>query len=74
MILDVGCGQRESCLALAMQVGPLEHVTGLDPAPAEYSHPFTMQEAHEYIQKSTLRRRISFHHGDGPFSLDTLDG
>ncbi|GAO17426.1 hypothetical protein UVI_02052320 [Ustilaginoidea virens] len=73
-ILDIGCGQGESCLALALEVGPRGHITGIDPAQLDYGHPFTMREAHHHIQKSVLGPRISFFPVDTPSYLAKLDG
>ncbi|KAK5996532.1 Methyltransferase ustM [Cladobotryum mycophilum] len=72
-ILDIGCGQGESCLALALQVGKLGHVTGIDPAQLDYGHPFTMREAHEHIKTSVLGPRITFYPVDTPSFLANLD-
>lgn len=71
--LDIGCGQGESCLVLALKVGDRGHVTAVDPAHPEYGDPFTMREAHAYIRKSVLGPRISYHPLDAPSFLSTLD-
>lgn len=71
-ILDIGCGQGESCLVLALKVGEHGHVTAIDPAQPEYGDPFTMREAHDHIRKSVLGPRISYHSTDAPTFLDSL--
>jgi SAM-dependent methyltransferase len=71
-ILDVGCGQGESCLVLALEVGDSGHVTGIDIARPEYGTPFSMGEAHEYVGKSALGPRITFHRADAPSFLGSL--
>lgn len=60
-LLDIGCGQGESTVALATAVGDEGHVTALDAAQMDYGHPFTMCQAHEHIRTSALGPRISFH-------------
>lgn len=72
-MLDIGCGQGESCLVLALKVGDTGHVTALDPAQPEYGDPFTMREAHEHIRRSVLGPRISYHPLDAPSYLATVD-
>jgi ubiquinone/menaquinone biosynthesis C-methylase UbiE len=72
-VLDIGCGQGESCLVLALKVGDSGHVTAIDPAQQEYGNPFTMREAHEHIRKSVLGPRISYHPVDAPSYFATLD-
>lgn len=72
-VLDIGCGQGESCLVLALKVGDSGHVTAIDPAQPDYGNPFTMREAHEHIRKSVLGPRISYLPFDAPSYLATLD-
>ncbi|KAK4955411.1 hypothetical protein LTR66_013462 [Elasticomyces elasticus] len=72
-IVDIGCGQGESCLVLALQVGRHGHVTGIDPAQLDYGHPFTMREAQEHIRDSVLGPRISFYPLDTASYLAKLD-
>ncbi|GAB1317660.1 hypothetical protein MFIFM68171_07870 [Madurella fahalii] len=72
-VLDIGCGQGESCLVLALKVGDSGYVTAIDPAQQEYGNPFTMREAHEHIRKSVLGPRISYHPFDAPSYFSTLD-
>lgn len=63
-ILDIGCGQGEASLTLALLNGPCATggpaVTGIDTAPAGYGGPFTLIEAQAYISKSPLGQRIRF--------------
>ncbi|KAI4863020.1 hypothetical protein F4820DRAFT_428426 [Hypoxylon rubiginosum] len=60
-ILDIGCGQGESSLALALELGPSSHITGIDTAIPDYGGPFTVRESHEHVAKSALGPQISFH-------------
>jgi SAM-dependent methyltransferase len=72
-ILDIGCGQGESCLALALEVGKSGHVTAIDPAQLDYGYPFTMREAHDHIKNSVLGPRISFYPVDATSFLGKQD-
>lgn len=64
-LLDIGCGQGESALVLAMAVGPSGHVTGIDDAAPDYGSPFNVSESHQHIAKSSLGPRITFLRTDG---------
>jgi SAM-dependent methyltransferase len=71
-LLDIGCGQGESSLALALAVSSLGHITALDPAQPEYGTPFTVAESHSYILKSSLGPHISFRQSDVPSFFSTM--
>ena len=71
-ILDIGCGQGESSLALAEALGPACHITGIDDAHPDYGAPFTVSESHQYIAKTALGPRITFIQSDGPSLLQQL--
>lgn len=64
-LLDIGCGQGESALVLALAVGPTGHITGIDDAPPEYGSPFAVGESQRHIAGSTLGPRITFLRTDG---------
>jgi SAM-dependent methyltransferase len=72
-ILDIGCGQGEASLALALLNGPSPTggpaITAIDTAPPGYGGPFTLIEAQAYISKSTLGQRIGFLATDAPTLL-----
>ena len=70
-VLDIGCGQGESSLVLAMELGPSGHVTGIDPSPPDYGTPFNLAQSHEYIAKSALGPRITFLNTDAPSLLQS---
>lgn len=70
-ILDIGCGQGESCLVLAVAVGPSGHVTGIDDARPDYGTPFAVGESQQYIAKSTLGPRITYIRTDTPSLLQS---
>lgn len=60
-VLEIGCGQGDTTVALAAAVGEGGHVTSIDIAPADYGEPITLGEATETISRSILGNRISFH-------------
>lgn len=72
-VLDIGCGQGESCLAVALDLGPSGHVTGIDTAAPDYGTPFTIKESQEFVQKSVLGSRISFNQTDAASLLQAPD-
>ncbi|KAK5991852.1 Methyltransferase ustM [Cladobotryum mycophilum] len=63
-ILDIGCGQGESTIVLASELGPSTHTTGVDTAPPDYGHPFTMSQSQDFLKKSIFGKRISFEQSD----------
>ncbi|KAM3554657.1 hypothetical protein ARSEF4850_006351 [Beauveria asiatica] len=71
-LLDIGCGQGESSVALAAVVGAGGSVTAIDTARMDYGEPFTMREAHAHIQKSALGARISFYPVDASSFLTRI--
>ena len=68
-ILDIGCGQGESSLALAEALGDSCHITAIDDAHPDYGTPFTVSESHQYIANSALGPRIDFIQSDAPSLL-----
>ncbi|KAM3486707.1 hypothetical protein MY8738_000201 [Beauveria namnaoensis] len=71
-LLDIGCGQGESSVALAAVVGDAGNVTAIDTAPMDYGHPFTMHEAQQHIRNSALGSRISFYPVDAASFLTDI--
>jgi SAM-dependent methyltransferase len=67
-IIEIGCGQGETTVALAVVIGASGHVLAIDNSPAEYGRPVTLGEAHAYIKSSALGDRIEF-----LLSTDLLD-
>lgn len=58
-VLEVGCGQGDTTVALAAAVGESGHVTAIDKAdPARGTPP--LSEAHAYIESSDAGPRIEF--------------
>lgn len=67
-ILEIGCGQGDTTVALANAVGQNGHVVAIDIASPHYGAPITLGEAAETIKNSALGSRIDFH-----FETDFLD-
>jgi ubiquinone/menaquinone biosynthesis C-methylase UbiE len=61
MVLEIGCGQGDTTVALADAVGKTGKVTGIDIASPDYGAPFTLGQATGRIKKSVLGERIDFH-------------
>jgi ubiquinone/menaquinone biosynthesis C-methylase UbiE len=59
-VIEVGCGQGETTVALAAAVGASGRVLAVDNSPAEYGRPVTLGEAHAYIKSSALGGCIKF--------------
>lgn len=59
-ILEVGCGQGDTTVALADAVGEKGHVLAVDIADSEYGAPITLGEATAKIAESLLGSRIDF--------------
>lgn len=60
-VLDIGCGQGDSSLALALELGPDSHITGIDSAPPSYGTPLTISESQEKILHSPFGSRLAFY-------------
>ncbi|KOS36990.1 hypothetical protein ACN38_g12236 [Penicillium nordicum] len=63
-VLDVGCGQGESSLVLALATGPNGHIVGIDTAPPHYGGPYTVAQSQKHIQASILGNQIEFRRVD----------
>jgi ubiquinone/menaquinone biosynthesis C-methylase UbiE len=60
-VLEVGCGQGDTTVALADRVGENGRVIGIDIASRDYGAPMTLGQATDIIMKSGLGDRITFH-------------
>ncbi|MBQ0139521.1 MAG: methyltransferase domain-containing protein [Kurthia sp.] len=60
-VVEIGCGQGDTTVALADLVGASGQVIALDIAPDDYGAPLTLAQAHAKILDSPLGSRISFH-------------
>ena len=59
-VLEVGCGQGETTVALASVAGASGHILGIDKESAAYGRPVSIGEAHSYIKSSLIGDRIEF--------------
>jgi ubiquinone/menaquinone biosynthesis C-methylase UbiE len=60
-ILEIGCGQGDTTVALAEAVGENGYVVAIDMARPDYGAPLTLGQATDRIKKSPLGDRIAFH-------------
>ncbi|PYF06835.1 SAM-dependent methyltransferase [Ureibacillus chungkukjangi] len=60
-VLEIGCGQGDTSVALADAVGNEGKVVAIDIASRDYGAPWTLGEATDTIKKSALGERITFH-------------
>ncbi|KAJ6540787.1 putative SAM-dependent methyltransferase [Mycena vulgaris] len=59
-VLELGCGQGDTTLALALAVGEGGHVDAVDPARLDYGSPKTLGEAQATISAGALGARIAW--------------
>ncbi|WP_231495836.1 cyclopropane-fatty-acyl-phospholipid synthase family protein [Paucisalibacillus sp. EB02] len=62
-VLEIGCGQGDTTVALADAVGENGHVVAIDIASPEYGAPLTLGQATDILKQSELGQRITFHFG-----------
>lgn len=60
-VLEIGCGQGDTTVALADAVGESGKVVAIDIASPEYGAPLTLGQATNIIKESSLGDRITFH-------------
>jgi len=60
-ILEIGCGQGDTTVALANAVGDYGMVTAIDISHPDYGAPITLGQAAKKIEDSSLGKRITFH-------------
>lgn len=60
-VLEIGCGQGDTTMALADAVGSAGKVVGLDIASRDYGTPLNLGQATDIIKKSALGERVNFH-------------
>ncbi|KAF7375025.1 Methyltransf-25 domain-containing protein [Mycena sanguinolenta] len=63
-VLEIGCGQGDTTLALAEAVGETGHVDAVDPAPLDYGSPKTLGQAQDTISAGPLGLRITWIQAD----------
>ncbi|KAK0708466.1 hypothetical protein B0H67DRAFT_495731 [Lasiosphaeris hirsuta] len=59
-VLDIGCGQGESSLTLAVELGPSSRVTGIDTASIDYGTPYTIRASQSHMLASPYGNRLAF--------------
>ncbi|KAJ7664753.1 hypothetical protein B0H17DRAFT_1091536 [Mycena rosella] len=59
-VLELGCGQGDTTLALADAVGEAGQVDAVDPGPLDYGAPKTLGEAHAVVSAGPLGARIDW--------------
>lgn len=59
-VLEIGCGQGDTTVALANAVGETGFIKAVDIASREYGAPITLGEATDFIKASPIGNRISF--------------
>lgn len=69
-VLEIGCGQGDTTVALAFSVGETGFVHGVDIAPGSYGAPETLEQARERIRNSSIGGRVQI---DFDFDI-TRDG
>lgn len=60
-VLEIGCGQGDTTVALADAVGEKGFVMAIDIASRDYGEPITLGEATDFIKSSPIGKRLSFH-------------
>lgn len=60
-VLEIGCGQGDTTVAIADAVGDTGHVVAIDIASPDYGAPLTLGQSTNLIKNSPLGKRISFH-------------
>ncbi|KAK3349072.1 S-adenosyl-L-methionine-dependent methyltransferase, partial [Lasiosphaeria hispida] len=71
-VLDIGCGQGESSLTLALELGPESHITGIDTAALDYGTPYSIRQSQAHLLTSPYGSRISFAQTDAATLLTAL--
>ncbi|KAF7909345.1 uncharacterized protein EAF01_003063 [Botrytis porri] len=69
-VLEIGCGQGDTTLVLAAQVGENGHVDAVDPGDPDYGSPWTLSQAQSQLRSGPLGHRITFHN---TFSIPFLE-
>lgn len=70
-VLEIGCGQGDTTVALADAVGKDGKVVAIDVASTNYGAPLTLGQATEQIKNSSLGNRITFHFETDVSNLDS---
>ncbi|CZT53369.1 uncharacterized protein RSE6_14872 [Rhynchosporium secalis] len=73
-VLEIGCGQGDTTIALADAVGENGTVVALDPGSPDYGSPQTLAQAQAHILTTPLGQRIKFHFTPPIAYLNTYTG
>ena len=60
-ILEIGCGQGDTTIALAHAVGNSGHVIAIDKESPNYGTPTNLKDSHDAIGRSPLGKYVTFH-------------
>jgi SAM-dependent methyltransferase len=72
-VLELGCGQGDTTIALAHAVGPTGHIDAVDPGSPDYGTP-PLKDAQAYILSSPIGDRITFHRATATAYAETYTG
>ncbi|MCH7322042.1 class I SAM-dependent methyltransferase [Solibacillus sp. MA9] len=72
-VLEIGCGQGDTTVALADAVGQTGKVVAIDIAAPHYGAPITLGEASDTIKQSPLGSRIDFHYETDFLAFNTAE-
>lgn len=72
-VLEIGCGQGDTTVALAEAVGEAGRVVAIDIATPDYGAPITLGEAAQTIAQSPIGKRITFHFETDFLTFDTTE-
>jgi ubiquinone/menaquinone biosynthesis C-methylase UbiE len=72
-VLELGCGQGDTTIALAHAVGPSGHIDAVDPGAPDYGTP-PLKDAQSHILTTPLGARISFHHATATSYVEQYAG
>ncbi|KAK7033006.1 Methyltransf-25 domain-containing protein [Favolaschia claudopus] len=59
-VLELGCGQGDTTLALAEAIGETGHIDAVDPGPLDYGSPKTLGQAHDTVSAGPFGSRITW--------------
>ncbi|PMD37064.1 hypothetical protein L207DRAFT_515488 [Hyaloscypha variabilis F] len=72
-VLELGCGQGDTTIALANAVGPTGHIDAVDPGSPDYGTP-PLKDAQGHILASPIGSRITFHHATAAGYAESYTG
>ncbi|KAE9378646.1 hypothetical protein N431DRAFT_396438 [Stipitochalara longipes BDJ] len=72
-ILELGCGQGDTTVALAHAIGPTGHIDAVDPGAPDYGTP-PLKDAQAHILASPIGSRITFHRATATAYAESYQG